>query len=52
VDGSRIDVASLRSVKLTGPPAGRGSRMPPAGGLLSDAEVALMRDWIAAGVLP
>jgi hypothetical protein len=35
--------------KLAGPPLGQGSRMPPTGALLDDAEMALIRNWILSG---
>lgn len=43
---------SLLLIKLEGPPPDQGSRMPLTGTLLTDAEVALIRSWIAAGAAP
>lgn len=43
---------SFLLIKLEGPPPDQGSRMPLTGALLSDAEVALIRRWIAAGAAP
>ena len=43
---------SFLLVKLEGPPVDQGSRMPLTGPLLSDAEVQLIRDWIAHGAQP
>lgn len=40
---------SFLLVKLEGPSPDQGSRMPLTGPLLSDAEVQLIRDWIAQG---
>lgn len=40
---------SFLLVKLTGPPPDRGSRMPLTGALLTDAQIQLIRDWIAQG---
>jgi hypothetical protein len=40
---------SFLLVKLEGPPPDQGSRMPLTGSPLSDAEIALIRDWIAGG---
>ena len=43
---------SFLLVKLEGPPPDQGSRMPLTGPLLTDAEVQLVRDWIAQGANP
>jgi hypothetical protein len=48
VDPGHPDNSFLLS-KLAGPPPGQGSRMPLIGEPLRDAEVALIRTWIAAG---
>jgi len=43
---------SFLLIKLTGPPPDQGSRMPLTGPLLNDAEVELIRAWIAQGANP
>jgi hypothetical protein len=43
---------SFLLVKLTGPPPDQGSRMPLTGDPLSDAEIQLIRAWIAQGANP
>jgi hypothetical protein len=43
---------SFLLVKLQGPPPDQGSRMPLGGPYLSDAEVQLIRNWIAQGAQP
>jgi len=43
---------SFLLVKLQGPPPDQGSRMPQTGPPLTNAEVALIRQWIAEGAQP
>ena len=50
VDAGSPDTSFLIT-KLVGPPLGQGSRMPLTGDPLTDAEVGLIRTWIADGAL-
>jgi len=43
---------SFLLIKLTGPTPDQGSRMPLTGPLLTDAEIGLIRAWIAQGAQP
>jgi len=43
---------SFLVLKLIGPPAGQGSRMPLASPALTDAAVRAVREWIARGASP
>jgi hypothetical protein len=44
--------SSFLLIKLTGPAAGEGGRMPLNGGPLSPADINLVRDWILNGAPP